>query len=515
MKQHRLSLLLYFIVILEGATGLFIELVSAQMMAPLYGTSLSVWASVIGVSIASLTIGYYVGGYWAYRVRVAHIFYITLAISLHLLLLPLYSESFIFAISAFPLIGAVLLASIVILVFPLLLLGTLPPFIVQILTERVPEAGEVAGKLFTLSTIGGIAGALITGFWLLPAFGFRYTLMGASTLLGGVAVFYLLARKKLLFSLYLVVLLFGWVIVDKTVASFSASRVDVKYLSEGLLGQVMVADIPENTSSAQPDYHRLLFVNRMGQTWINLSTGQSQWEYVDYAVQIARTLPARSEVLILGLGGGHLANRMHQELGFGVDAVELDPRITHVARQYFALDTAVNVTTDDARHHLRTLDQKYNLMFFDIFKGEMPPSHVLTVECFRDLKRKLADKGLLVINFNGFLEGAAGLPGRSLLKTLKKAGFSVKLLPTPGPVWNRNVLFIAARHPVELPQQTNVGLSQKFYDQSQLSLENAYLLTDNRPLLEKINYKAARAWRDNYTANFTKELHERGIPLYR
>jgi hypothetical protein len=39
------------------------ELLGAKMVAPVYGTSLFVWSSVIGVTLAGLTAGYFAGGF--------------------------------------------------------------------------------------------------------------------------------------------------------------------------------------------------------------------------------------------------------------------------------------------------------------------------------------------------------------------------------------------------------------------------------------------------------------------
>ena len=39
-----------------------LEILVAKMVAPLYGASLYVWASIIGVTLSALAIGYFAGG---------------------------------------------------------------------------------------------------------------------------------------------------------------------------------------------------------------------------------------------------------------------------------------------------------------------------------------------------------------------------------------------------------------------------------------------------------------------
>ena len=99
---------------------------------------------------------------------------------------------------------------------------------------------------------------------------------------------------------------------------------------------------------------RLLFVNRIGQTVVNLKTGKSRWSYPDYVTAIASVLPDNSDALILGIGGGTIASRLNRALGLNVDAVEFDARILEVAKRYFGLSKAVNPIIDDARHYLET-----------------------------------------------------------------------------------------------------------------------------------------------------------------
>jgi len=58
MKKYGLEL----IVFITGAVVMALELVGSRIVAPYLGTSIYVWTSLIGIILASLSLGYYWGG---------------------------------------------------------------------------------------------------------------------------------------------------------------------------------------------------------------------------------------------------------------------------------------------------------------------------------------------------------------------------------------------------------------------------------------------------------------------
>jgi spermidine synthase len=309
--------------------------------------------------------------------------------------------------------------------------------------------------------------------------------------------------------------------LSQRIVASSSPDVHVKYFSEGLFGQVLVADILKNATGEKTN-DRILFINRMGQTVVDMNTNNPKWNYITFTIALASKLPEKAKALVLGLGGGSVANVLQSHLKFSVDAVELDDRIAGIAGKYFFLNPDVNVIIDDARHYLETTTKTYDLIFFDVFKGEVQPPHVLSLECFKKAKSLLNKNGLIIINFNGFLNEEIGKPGRSVYSTLKAAGLVTRIIPTPGKESERNSIFVAStefqkyekvRSPL-LFGTNPVNMDSLFIDTTSLNMNDAVIFTDDRSNLDRLNIKANNTWRKTYNGTFIRFFLENGIPLF-
>jgi predicted membrane-bound spermidine synthase len=512
--------LLLLLAFTEGAAVMIAELVGAKMLAPLYGSSLYVWGAVIGITLISLTAGYYLGGLLSYRKRRREmVYWFMLTAALLIVLMPTVAHQMMTAIGDMETIRAILLLTSIYLLPPLLLLGATPPLIISILANEVHESGNVAGRVYAISTVGGILATFGAGFWLIPEFGLTRTAIAGGIGLSILPLVLLVGRRHWPALVYPVLLV---AILMPRGATIDHPRVDILYESEGLLGQLKVMDIgfprPDG-SIARTD--RILFVNRTGQTWINRDTGEPIWDYVKFLTTIGSLAPEGSRTLLLGLGGGIVAKKM-QQLGHTVDSVELDERIAKIARDYFGLEHSGDVIVDDGRHFLRSTDRRYDLIIFDVFQAEVPPAHMLTLEAFRELHGLLNPGGFVVINYSGFITGSTGIGARSIYKTLLEAGWHVDLLPTGLQEDTRNNLMIASdgsldfnrpRVPITVSGRIQ-PLPRFFMDPAEIDTDDALILRDNRPVLEKLNLEPAAIWRKAYYEHFTKRFLDMGIPLF-
>ena len=61
--SKKLQLLLFILAFIEGGGVMCVELCSAKILSPIFGTSIYIWASVLGITLTALMSGYYLGGY--------------------------------------------------------------------------------------------------------------------------------------------------------------------------------------------------------------------------------------------------------------------------------------------------------------------------------------------------------------------------------------------------------------------------------------------------------------------
>jgi spermidine synthase len=502
---------IYLFAVLEGATVMAVELLAVRMIAPYFGSSLYVWATVIGFTLLALAIGYFAGGVIADKYGSPDtLLWVLLTASIFLMLMPVSSQWLTIAFVNITPGAAVVLVSLILILPPLLFLGMVPTFLIRKVSARADSAGSNTGVVYTISSASGIVALPVFGFLVIPRYGLTMPSIITGLAVGLIPLVKLIAGRRYISLGFIPVVLFSlWA----TETHQPGKAVDVQYYSEGLLGQLLVADV---------SHDRFLFVNRTGQTWLDKETFKPKWDYASYVKSICSKSPEKSNALILGLGGGTVANIFQNSLGFNVDAVELDQRIANVAKQYFALNSKVNVVIDDARHYLEESQKKYDVILFDVYRGEAPPPHVFTIESLTKTKSLLKEDGLIIVNFNGFWSGKTGQAARSIYKTLLAAGLETRILPTPGDEAGRNILFVASRkkqdfHTLRSPllqHGKEMDIETLFQDPQKVDVTDAVVLTDDKPILELLNIRAGNTWRKGYV-EMTKRFYKEGVPLFR
>ena len=494
------------------------ELLGAKMLAPYFGSSLYVWATVLAITLGGLAAGYYAGGVLSYKSKnPSALFYVLLAAATFTMLMPFTSKVVLAVIGLHSLIPSVIISSTCILFPPVFMMGMVSPLIIRAITTEIESSGKAAGAIYAISTLGGIIATFLFGFYIIPTFGLTFPCIITGIVLGFIPLIIIIKQKQF-GKIAGFLLLSAWAI---SAASFNfSSTIKVVYNAEGLLGQLLVLDYPHYASAptsllkergAVIDGHsRWLFVNRISQTMYDSLADESKQEekYFTYVYRISDhvdSLPKNSKILLLGLGGGSVAKKLSDN-GFAVDACELDTRIVEVAKKYFYLSDKVNITVDDARHYIKTCHKKYDVIVFDTFKGEDPPNHVFTQESLEETKKLLNPDGIIFVNSLGYIDGGIGRSMRSIYKTFLASGFKVEVLSTDPNPDVRNLLFYASLKKIKLHPD--------FIAQNKIDLNDAVILKDEYPVLDILNAEAAKRWRMLAIGSFNSDPNQRSLPVF-
>ncbi len=442
------------VVFLCGAVVMILELVGSRLLAPCLGSSLIVWSALIGTILGCLSLGYWWGGRLAdrnpsYRVLSRIIFLAALATAA----IP-FSKTF--ALDTLQRYTASLhvgstLATLILFAAPSILLGMVSPYAVRLKIKDLEEAGRTAGTLYAISSIGSIFGTFLAGFFLIAVLGSTKVLL----LLAGTLVLASLMtsrRDRLLKGAGLLVLGVLWVALqgyESHLAAFGFFDIDTAYQRVFIYPSAeeqterplrVLATHPKAVQSAMyPDDPLALAV-----------------AYTHYYRLLEHFKPDVAKVLMLG-GGGYsfpkyaLAHYPQAHL----EVVEIDPEMTSLARQFFALPHTprLSIFHQDARSFLNTATTTYDVVLGDTFTSHYAiPFHLCTLEAVRRLHALLAADGVALVNLLGTLEGREGRFVRAAYRTFRAVFPQVLLFPVAAPHdpqrW-QNVMLVALKSQAE------------------------------------------------------------------
>ncbi len=135
---------------------------------------------------------------------------------------------------------------------------------------------------------------------------------------------------------------------------------------------------------------------------VNYSFGPLHDAFRRYFKKDPPVLHANSNVLLLGLGAGSVANIIRNELEHDclITGVDIDPAVIEAAREHFALDklTGLKVVISDAYAFAIECKEKYDLIVVDIYIDDKVPLKFETLKFVRILSKLLKPGGKVVFN---------------------------------------------------------------------------------------------------------------------
>jgi predicted membrane-bound spermidine synthase len=413
--------LLILLVFIAGATSLAIELAASRLLAPYFGTSLFVWANLIGLILLYLTIGYYVGGRVADRYPSPLVLYsMTAVAALLTAAIPVISRPILlWALTAFATysVGVFygsLVSVILLFALPMILLGCVSPFAIRLRIEQVGKSGRTAGQLYAISTAGSILGTFLPVLVLIPDIGtYRTFLTFASILLvisiAGFIVSYSKSStpprgKGLNKSILSILLLLPMLL------TLSGLQGPIKPPSGTGNGGTLLAE-------HESVYNYIQVVRSGDETQLVLNEGlgihsiynpkqiltQGPWDYfmiAPYFNNAPFTQEQVRKVCIIGLGAGTTSREFTAAYGpIAIDGVEIDGDIVNMGRKYFHMNEPnLHVIIQDGRYYLQSTAQKYDVIGIDAYQQPYIPFQLTTTEFMHEVRSHLTPTGVAVFN---------------------------------------------------------------------------------------------------------------------
>jgi spermidine synthase len=391
--RDRNELALNALVFCAGAGSLATEIAAARLLAPYYGSSTVVWANVIGLVLASLSLGYWLGGRIADRRPEARVLGgIVVAAGVLIAIVPFAARPLLDLsvegldeLSAGGAVGS-FFAVLALFVPPVTLLGMVAPFAIRLAIADVAAAGAVAGRLYALSTIGSLLGTFLSALVLIPLIGTQRTLLASATLVA-LAGTLLLGRR--------------WALVAVAMGALLAVPPGAIKAQAGLLDED--ESLYQYIEVVQRGSVRRLYLNEgiaVHSVWRRneLLTGGVWDTFLAVPPLVGRPV---EQVAILGNAGGTVARaygRFYPRAQ--IDGVELDPAVTKIGRRYFGLgdNPRLDVHDADARPFLRRTDEHYDLIIVDAYRPPYVPFYLATREFFRLARERLRPGGVIALN---------------------------------------------------------------------------------------------------------------------
>ena len=448
-----------------------LELVASRLIANYLGSSLYTWTAVIGVILAGITIGNYIGG------RIADHFH------------PRRSIAVLFAIGSATCIVTVILNNIVgkwvwlwhlswplhvfshvaiVFLTPSILLGTISPVVAKMALDRGMPTGRTIGDIYAWGAAGSIAGTFATGYFMIATMGTITIIWTVGAVLLLMGILYWLKCWPLSIWAAVFVALMTLAMIPAEWAQETASLIalregrdpSVLYEDESRYYHIAVKRAPDNPNRLFFYQDRLKHSEMLADDILKL-----QYFYTRIYAVITEGLGRNKEKLsamAIG-GGGYVFPRYIEKVwpGSRIDVIEIDPDVTRAAMKAFGLaeNTTIHTVHMDARNYVdRLFEEKqsgrdvprYDFIYGDAFNDLSPPFQLVTREFNEKLSKLLSDDGVYMINLVDIFN--PGLFLGPVINTLQKT-FPYVYTLTDGNVSHSSrstFVMIAAKHKMDL-----------------------------------------------------------------
>jgi len=419
------------IVFVSSACTMVLELVAGRIVAPYVGVSLYTWTSIIGVVLAGISLGNYLGGRLADRWASGRLLGAVLSLggvsSLGILTADLVDKVISYdQISAgqLSLIVGIVVLTAVLFLLPCTLLGMISPIVARLAVRDLAQAGSTVGQIYASGAIGSIIGTFATGFVLISWFGTHRIVLGVASFLLAVGLVFFLASRK------------GWIAAVLLTTVVGAALVwRQPWLDGPCLRETNYFCIRVQEEEHDGRTVKVLLLDRLVHSYTSIDEPTHLvYDYERAYAQVTAYKARDNESLdVLFIGGGGYTFPRYVKAVYPqaqIQVIEIDPEVTEVAHEQLGLsrDTQITTHNEDARLFFqRTPSQRFDLVFGDAFNDFSVPYHLTTHEFDERVRSWLKKDGFYVVNI---IDGANRHFLRAFVQTLRETFQYVYLAPS-------------------------------------------------------------------------------------
>lgn len=380
------QLLARSLVFFTSAAVLVIEILAARLLAPYLGVSLEVFTGIIGVILAGISLGAWLGGRAADRGEPRTLLGpLVVAGGLTALAAPLIIDFVGPGLSTGP--ASIVFASTVGFFAPAAILSAVTPVIVKIQLSSLERTGRVVGTYSAIGTAGAILGTFATGFVLIAAFPTRPIIvaLGAALTITGLVLW---ATRT---SWALTSLALAGVLTVSLVAFDGPCEYETTY-------SCAIVRVDDDRPSG-----RVLILDRVRNSYVDLEDPTYlEFRYIKLIVDIVETEAPTGPLNMVSIGGGGFTLPGYLEEtrpGSENTVLEIDRQLIEIGREELALSDDVDVIVEDARISLRGIPEgSADVVVGDAYSGASVPWHLTTVQFNEQIERVMETDGIYVMN---------------------------------------------------------------------------------------------------------------------
>jgi len=375
------------LVFTTAAAVLVLEILAGRLLAPYLGVSLEVFTGIIGVVLAGISVGAWLGGRAADRGDpVKLVGPLLVSGGLSALAAPIVVDLVGPAADSGPL-GIIALTTVGFFL-PAALLSAVSPVVVKIRLGSLDKTGSVVGSFSAIGTAGAIFGTFLTGFVLIAAFPTRPIVVGVGVALtiGGLGLW--IGRR--------------W------------------WASAGALTLAVALGVTVTTSSGPCDYEttyhcaqiaidparstgRILILDRGHNSYVDLvDPTHLEFRYLQAMVDVIDVETPEGAIDVVSIGGGGFTLPRYLDAtrpGTEHKVLEIDSLLVDIGRTDLGFEDEAVVVIDDARRSLKIVEpDSLDLVVGDAFSGLSVPWHLTTVEFVSEIAARLRPDGIYTVN---------------------------------------------------------------------------------------------------------------------